>query len=109
MPPYLVERSLAGASIFDLVPPPGVTTLKAGDSVEAEIVRFYVPKPATNYYGPNAHFLGESLLFEAQKTGTEPRHEFTHVLGVARVSETGPQVLRVAPAEADAELCQLRQ
>lgn len=56
VPPYLVERSVAGASIFDLVPPPGVTTLKAGDHVEAEIVRFYVPKFATNYYGPNAHF-----------------------------------------------------
>ena len=56
VPPYLVERSVAGASIFDLVPPPGVTTLKAGDYVEAEIVRFYVPKFATNYYGPNAHF-----------------------------------------------------
>jgi hypothetical protein len=56
VPPYLVERSVAGAAIFDLVPPPGVTTLKAGDFVEAEIVRFYVPKSATNYYGPNAAF-----------------------------------------------------
>jgi hypothetical protein len=56
VPPYLVERSVAGASIFDLVPPPGVTTLKAGDYVEAEIVRFYLPKAATHYYGPNTHF-----------------------------------------------------
>lgn len=56
VPPYLIERSGAGASIFDLVPPPGVTTLKAGDYVEAEIVRFYMPKSATNYYGPNASF-----------------------------------------------------
>jgi len=46
----------AGASIFDLVPPPGVTALKAGDYVEAELVRFYVPKYATNYAGPDAHF-----------------------------------------------------
>jgi hypothetical protein len=56
VPPYLVERSVAGAAIFDLVPPPGVTMLKAGDYLEAEIVRFYVPKFATNYYGPNASF-----------------------------------------------------
>ena len=56
VPPYLVERSVAGAAIFDLVAPPGVTTLKAGDYVEAEIVRFYAPKFATNYYGPNSSF-----------------------------------------------------
>jgi len=56
VPPYIVERSIPGASLFDLVPPPGATTLKAGDFVEAEIVRFYVPKFASNYYGPNASF-----------------------------------------------------
>jgi len=56
VPPYLAERSVAGASIFDLVPPPGITTLKAGDYVEADIVRFYMPKSPTHYYGPNAHF-----------------------------------------------------
>ncbi len=64
VPPYLVERSLASASIFDIVPPPGVTTLKAGDYVEAEIVRFYVPKFATNYYGPNAHFRAALTNYE---------------------------------------------
>jgi hypothetical protein len=56
VPPYIAERSVPGASLFDLVPPPGVTTLKAGDYLEAEIVRFYVPKFATNYYGSNANF-----------------------------------------------------
>jgi hypothetical protein len=56
VPPYLAERSIAKGSILDVVPPPGVTTLKAGDYVEAEIVRFYVPKFATNYYGSNANF-----------------------------------------------------
>jgi hypothetical protein len=56
VPPYLVERSIPGASLFDLVPPPGVTNLRAGDYLEAEIVRFYVPKYASNYYGPNDSF-----------------------------------------------------
>ncbi len=56
VPPYLIERSLANCSILDVVPPPGVTLLKAGDYVEAEIERFYVPKSPASYYGPNAHF-----------------------------------------------------
>ena len=56
VPPYVVERAVTGASLFDLVPPPGVTNLLAGDFLEAEIVRFYVPKFASNYYGPNASF-----------------------------------------------------
>ena len=60
VPPYVVERAAThqgnGASLFDIVPPPGVTNLQAGDFLEAEIVRFYVPKYASNYYGPNASF-----------------------------------------------------
>lgn len=56
VPPYLVERSIGNGSIFDLVPPPGVNNLKAGDYLEAELVRFYVPKFATNYYGSNSNF-----------------------------------------------------
>lgn len=56
VPPYLAERSTRSASLFELVPPPGVTTLKAGDFVEVEIVRFYVPMFATNYCGPNKNF-----------------------------------------------------
>jgi hypothetical protein len=59
VPPYIVERSLGNgwnASAFDIVPPPGVTSLQAGDYVTAEIVRFYVPKFAASYYGPNTHF-----------------------------------------------------
>ncbi|MEI8140954.1 MAG: hypothetical protein WCI03_13945 [bacterium] len=56
IPPYLAERSTADGSILDLVPPPGVTTLKAGDYVEAEIERFYIPRYPAGYYGPNAHF-----------------------------------------------------
>ncbi len=64
VPPYLVERSVANASIFDVVPPPDITTLKAGDYVEAEIERFYIPKVATNYYGPNAHFRAALTNYE---------------------------------------------
>jgi len=56
VPPYVVERAVTGASLFDIVPPPGVTSLQAGDFLEAEIVRFYVPKYASDYYGPNASF-----------------------------------------------------
>ena len=60
VPPYVVERAVthdgSGASLFDIVPPPGVMNLQAGDFLEAEIVRFYVPKYASNYYGPNASF-----------------------------------------------------
>jgi len=56
VPPYIVERSIPGASLLDVVPPPGVASLKPGDFVEADIVRFYVPKFAKDYYGPNASF-----------------------------------------------------
>ncbi len=56
VPPYLVERSVVGGSVFDLVPPPGVIAFQAGDFVEAEIVRFYIPRFASNYYGPNRSF-----------------------------------------------------
>lgn len=66
VPPYLAERSVAGASLLDLVPPPGVRSLKAGDYVEAEIARFYVPKYATNYCGPNANF--RTALAQYQNT-----------------------------------------
>jgi alpha-L-fucosidase len=51
---------------------------------------------------------GQTLLFEAQNTGNEPRHEFTHVIGVVKTSAAGPQLLRIAPAEAGDELCKLK-
>jgi hypothetical protein len=56
VPPYVVEHSLPSGwtgSSLDLVPPPGVTTLKAGDYVQAVIERFYVPQFAGDYYGPD--------------------------------------------------------
>ena len=52
---------------------------------------------------------GQTLLFEAQDTGTQPRHEFTHVVGVVKVSEVGSQVLCVGPVESGDELLQLRR
>jgi autotransporter-associated beta strand protein len=59
VPPYIVERSVSAAtgrtaaSELDLVPPPSVTRLLAGDYVEAEIERVYLPKAAGDYYGPD--------------------------------------------------------
>jgi hypothetical protein len=61
VPPYIVERSVSAstgrtaASELDLVPPPSVTRLLAGDYVEAEIERVYLPKAAGDYYGPDTH------------------------------------------------------
>jgi len=55
--PYLQERRNANnVSIFELVPPPGVTQLKPGDYIEADIVRVYVPRSLENYGGPNLSF-----------------------------------------------------
>ena len=51
--PYFVSSG----SRFDLAPPPGVTTLKAGDYVEAEIERIYIPQSATSYYGGDANLV----------------------------------------------------
>jgi len=56
VPPYLVEHSLASGyagSSLDIVPPPGVTTLQAGDYVQAIIERLYVPSTPGEYYGPD--------------------------------------------------------
>ena len=53
-------------------------------------------------------FAGQQLLFEAQNTGTEPRHEFTHVIGVVSITHSGPQALRIAPADTGDELFSLK-
>lgn len=52
VPPYFV----ASGSRVDLVPPPGVTALKAGDYIEAEIERVYFGQDASAYYGEDDHF-----------------------------------------------------
>ena len=46
---------VSSGSRFDVVPPPGVTALKAGDYVEAEIERVYFPQAASGYYGGDAN------------------------------------------------------
>jgi len=56
VPPYLVEHSLASGyigSTIDIVPPPSVTTLQAGDYVQAVIERIYLPSGPGEYYGPD--------------------------------------------------------
>ena len=55
--PYLQERrNAANVSILELVPPPGLTQLKAGDFVEIDLVRLYVPRSLDNYGGKNEPF-----------------------------------------------------
>lgn len=49
--PHFVSKG----SCLDLVPPPGVSTLKAGDYVEAEIERVYFGQAASAYYGGDAN------------------------------------------------------
>lgn len=55
--PWIVERGVhargSDTSTVDLVPPPGVTGLVAGDFVEATIEYLIVPQFAADYYGPN--------------------------------------------------------
>lgn len=57
VPPFLQERRVApGVSVLELVPPPEVNALKAGDFVEADIVRVYIPRSAEAYAGPDGNF-----------------------------------------------------
>lgn len=55
--PWIAEHgvnSRGGAtSTIDIVPPPGVTQLQAGDFVEAVLEYVVVPQAAGDYYGPN--------------------------------------------------------
>ena len=53
VPPYFVAA--ANSARFDIVPPPGVATLQAGDYVEAEIERVYFGQSAAAYYGGDAN------------------------------------------------------
>jgi alpha-L-fucosidase len=52
---------------------------------------------------------GQKLLFESHNTGTEPRHDFTQVVGVMHIAQGGTHVLRLAPAEPGDEFIHLRQ
>lgn len=55
--PYLQERRISPTlSILELVPPPGVDALKAGDHIDFSLVRVYIPRSAEAYAGPDANF-----------------------------------------------------
>lgn len=49
------------SSVIDILPPPGVRILKAGDYVECEIEHIIMPQFAEDYYGPNEN-LKKALL-----------------------------------------------
>jgi hypothetical protein len=55
--PWVAERGAVvggtATSTLDIVPPPDVTQLVAGDFVEATIEHLVLPQAAADYYGPN--------------------------------------------------------
>ena len=55
--PWIRERGIdlhrRESSIVDLLPPPSVTRLQAGDYLEATIEHLVIPKGKKDYYGPN--------------------------------------------------------
>lgn len=56
--PFAQERrTQANVSIMEIVPPPGTRRLRAGDFVEMELVRIYLPQQAGHYVGGNQPFL----------------------------------------------------
>ena len=80
--PYFREYSVSGGfgggnvSIYDIVPPPSVTSLIAGDEIEMLLETVILPKQIADYYGTNANFISkltslgnssELLLREASK------------------------------------------
>ena len=55
--PWIAERGVTArgntSSTIDILPPPGLTRLGAGDYVEATIEHVIFPQVAADYYGPN--------------------------------------------------------
>lgn len=55
--PWVAERGVTArgqaTSTIDILPPPGLTRLEAGDFVEATIEHLIIPRTAADYYGPN--------------------------------------------------------
>jgi alpha-L-fucosidase len=51
----------------------------------------------------------QTLWIEAQNTGTEPRHLFTHTIGVLTFDRAGEHTLRLAPEDVGDELCKLEK
>ncbi|MBX7256146.1 MAG: hypothetical protein K1Y02_07265 [Candidatus Hydrogenedentes bacterium] len=59
LPHYAVFGTEDGgvpSAILELSPPPGLTTLNAGDFVDAQVEMVILPQRAEDYYGPNAAF-----------------------------------------------------
>ncbi|NOU36812.1 MAG: hypothetical protein HOO88_08585 [Kiritimatiellaceae bacterium] len=58
--PYFVSSG----NCVNLVPPAGVSNLLAGDYVEAEIERVYLPKNAGDYYGSDANLVAAMASYD---------------------------------------------
>jgi len=98
--PWLREfRTAADVSILEIIPPPHVTRLQAGDFVELDLVRVYVPQQAEHYAGKNAAFrqalqehpAGHCMIArEARALQLKPRAT------LGRLLETSPMVIAAA-------------
>ncbi len=60
-PPWFAEFNATdghgdSSGLINISLPPDCTTLKKGDTIEAEIVMFIIPAKAEQYYGPNMNF-----------------------------------------------------
>lgn len=55
--PWIAERGVTArgnaTATLDILPPPGLVRLEAGDYVEATIEHLIMPRAAADYYGPN--------------------------------------------------------
>jgi hypothetical protein len=66
--PWVAERGVSkgNSSIIDLLPPPEVAKLEAGDYVDAIVEHLIVPQFGEDYYGPNREL--RSALKEGENT-----------------------------------------
>ena len=65
--PYFAEYNATGGNgessgIINITPPTNCTSFKAGDSIEAVVELFQIPKYAADYYGPNQNLLNALTL-----------------------------------------------
>lgn len=62
--PWVAERGVKArgrdTSTIDIIPPPGVTRLEAGDFIDLTVEHIIMPQFAEDYYGPN-HGLRDAL------------------------------------------------
>lgn len=102
---YGVNARGSETSTIDLVPPPGVGRLEAGDFVEAIVEHVIMPQFATDYYGPNQALRaalegGENTwrMIEREAVGNDRRVQAT----VGTIEAHWPAV-RIRPAGGQAE------